>query len=217
MLNKDWLATHENVVVEYHEDNLLRCHLGERGIDMVINEFLDGTYSITILFLEKGIIIFQLEIEGLAIHLSKELLTAWLLINASHSELLALNKDIIKNEIYNFFLEGEEAMVRYHWQEITTRLQHSPAFLHRTSMLEIVALCLQSSMLSRFIPFTSLGKLCLSNTTVREPYSTDCFCLYCIDDKFEVAHYDHESSHLFDKASEAVEYVERFYKERENR
>jgi hypothetical protein len=216
MLDKDWLAKHENVVIDYRDDNALHCHLGERGIDMVINEFLDGTYSITILFLERGIIIFQLEIEGLAlaIDLSKELLTAWLLTNASHDELLALNKDIRKSGIYKFYLEGEEAMVRYYWQEITTRLQLSPAFIHRTSMLEVVALCLQSSILSRFIPFSSLGKLCLSNTTAREPYSTDCFCLYSIDNKFEVAHYDHESSHLFGNAFEAVEYVERFYKER---
>lgn len=215
MLDKNWLAKYDNLVVEYHEDNLLRCHLGERGIDMVINEFLDGTYSIIILFLERGIIIFQLEIEGLAIDLSKELLTAWLLTNASHDELLVLNKDIVKSEIYNFYLDGEEAMVSYYWQEITTGLQFSPAFLHRTRMLEIVALCLQSSILSRFIPFTSLGKLCLSNSTASEPYSTDCFCLYFIDDKFEVAHYDHEPSHQFDNAFEAVKYVERFYKERE--
>jgi hypothetical protein len=104
--------------------------------------------------------------------------------------------------------------VRYYWQEITTRLQLSPAFRHRTSMLEVVALCLQSSILSTFIPFTSLGKLCLSNTAANAPHSADCFCLYVVDSKFEVAQYDREPSQLFDKASEAVAYVERYYKKR---
>lgn len=213
MIDENWLAKHENLVIDYCDDNVLHCHVGERGIDVVTNEFLDGTYSIIILFLEKGIIIFQLELAGLAIDLSKELLTTWLLTNASHDELLALNKDIIKNEIYNSYLEGEEAMVRYYWQEITTRLQFSPAFIHRTSMLEVVALCLQSSILSKFIPFTSLGKLCLSNTAANAPYSADCFCLYVVDSKFEVAQYDREPSQLFDKASEAVDYIESYYKE----
>jgi hypothetical protein len=213
MIERVWLESQKQLVVEYYDNNFLNCRLDKRKIQLSIDELSDCTNATNILLLENDIILFSLEREVFQMNFAKELINDWLIKKKSHIKIVELYENIVQADIYGAYTRGEESMIEYYWNQVKAHFQEMPKDVSndKLKLIEALELCIESNVLKKIIPYISLGRLCLSNTKVGQSYSYDCFCMGYLNNKFEVANYEHKVVKQFDKASEAVGFIENFY------
>ncbi|RYX89110.1 hypothetical protein EON78_07345 [bacterium] len=190
-------------MIEHYDEDFLHCSSDNRKIQLEVNHFSDRSSSTHIHFLENNITLFQAEIGELEIDLTKNIITEWLIKRIHHNRFLECNQYIVKDEIYDAYVKGEVAMIEYHWQKV------KDSFQDNRKIIEIIELCQQSAIIKKFIPFISIGRLCVSNSTVYQPYNFNCNCINYINNEIEVADYKCKTAKKFNSPKEAIEYLER--------
>jgi hypothetical protein len=144
MIDREWLESHKQLFMEYYDSNFLRCRFDNRAIDTSISSFLDGTYATNIFFPENDSILFRSEINGLDMSLSKELATEWMINEIAHDKLVELNENIVQTDIYDYYIEGENAMMEYHWQKVKDSLREMVKYISTEKLKLMKALELSS-------------------------------------------------------------------------
>lgn len=208
MFSKAWLDSIEGLKIDYYEEDSLECMLGERAICIRTSEFSDETISTDMWLMEDGITLAEYWKEETTDEQNKDIFIKWMIEKMPVMQLSHYDDGITIDGIYEHYLKGEADMIAYKWAVVRERLKEFPPHFYPEQKIELLDRCFQSAVLKNYNPYISVGRLCLSNTNIREHYDLGWPCFNFIDGKYEVANYEHENIHLFDTTDEVVAFVE---------
>ncbi|MEP7319215.1 MAG: hypothetical protein ABI921_10745 [Panacibacter sp.] len=123
MLDKSWLNNFPGVIIEQYSNEFLDCSKETRGISIWISTFFDNTNDTNIIFKENGITLAKLWIDKIDLEFTKKLFIQWLVEKIHITDLNQIDNSIEIEEIYNYYLKGESAMIEYRWNDIKKRLK----------------------------------------------------------------------------------------------